>query len=123
MVALALRRRRHPGSADALGNGADVAHRANLDATQLRPGKFHGDPNGLVHVVSLDEIEPAEHFFGLGEWTVDRRRLAIADANRLCGGGRLELLRVDEISLAFELLGVLDAPFHRLVELPLRDGG
>jgi hypothetical protein len=46
----------------------------------------------------------------------------VADAHRLGRGGRFKLLRVQQLSLRAQLVGVLDADAHARVELTCRQG-
>src|SRR5690606_13780351 len=78
--------------APAVGTSVDLelADGPNLDRTGpcgRDPGR---DPQRLVEVARIDQVESRELFLGLGERTVDDRHLAVADAHGRRGLDRLE---------------------------------
>src|SRR6185437_7230647 len=104
--------------ADLLPYDRKVSYRTNLDAAGPRPGKGRSDPDGFVHVVRLDEIEPRDDLLRFGERSIVNGLLPVADAHRLCRRRRPEDLGVEQPALLTQVISMLDATPHRLAELP-----
>src|SRR6185437_7594755 len=104
--------------ADLLPYDRKVSYRTNLDATGPRPGKGRSDPDGFVHVVRLDQIEPRDDLLRFGERSIVNGLLPVTDAHRLCRRRRPEDLGVEQPALLTQVISMLDTTPHRLAELP-----
>src|SRR5262245_25187479 len=78
--------------ADLLPDDLDIPNGADLDASGLRPRELRRHTHGLLHVLGLDQVEAAEHFFRFGERSVERRLAAVPDPHRLRVRGIVEHL-------------------------------
>src|SRR5215831_15188467 len=64
--------------------------RSHLDAAVTGHRNLRGHLDGLIQIPGLDQNEPAQLFFGLGEGTVSGGQLAVPHPD---GGGRLDRLQ------------------------------
>src|SRR6266550_4814816 len=109
--------RRARGRVDSAPHHLDVAHRTNLYAAGAGPGELRGDPDRLIHVPGFDEIKAAEDFLGFTERAVGDLGLAVADAHRFRCFHTLEHLRLREMSVPAQLVGVREAVAHHSIGL------
>src|SRR5260370_29014836 len=72
---------------DGLSSGQDRAH---LDGAKARTWYPSRDGDGLVQVLGFDQILATQLLLGFGKRAVGDDRLGVPDANRGCGGSRLE---------------------------------
>src|SRR6266550_3455327 len=105
------------GRANSPPHHLDVAHRTNLDTAGASPGELGSNPDRLIHVLGFDQIEAAEDFLGFTERAVGDLGLAVADAHRFRRFHTLEHLRLRQLSIPAQLVGVLEAVPHHPVGL------
>src|SRR5262249_43063743 len=73
-----------------------LANRPDLDRALAGRRNLRRDLNGLVQIRCLDQIEPRELLFGLGERAIGHEQLTITDSDRGCGLDGLQRLGCDE---------------------------
>src|SRR5947209_17885571 len=78
-----MRSRRRPAR-----RGLQLPDRPHLDASVPGAGDLRRDADGLVEVLAVDEIEPADLLLGLGERPVRRQDLAVTYPDAAGVGGR-----------------------------------
>src|ERR1700716_1543839 len=79
-------------------SGAELSDRSNLDAATPGHGDLRSHLDAVVQVPGLDQHEPAELFFRLGERTIGSGQLAAPDPDGGLRLDRLQRVSDDEVS-------------------------